>query len=150
MGTIHRAPTFFFLLFGLQSFLYDFSNLFSVNCATSSHFYLKIPCNFFSVINEPSYQICLYFIIKYFTFYFTTISSYLPSFFNQKVSSIEYQVKKEKKRYRKVVFFFLSNYPTKVYTNSIRNQKMFFILIKPSSPPNIHNYYPNQSKSPSH
>jgi hypothetical protein len=34
-----------------------------------------------------------------------------------RVYSIEYRVKKEKKRYKKVEFFFLSNYPTKVYTN---------------------------------
>ena len=34
-----------------------------------------------------------------------------------RVYSIEYRVKKEKKRYKKVVFFLLSNYPTKVYTN---------------------------------
>jgi len=43
-----------------------------------------------------------------------------------RVYSIEYRVKKEKKRYKKVVFFFLSNCPTKVYNNGF---KITFTLI---------------------
>ena len=33
--------------------------------------------------------------------------------------SIEYRVKKEKNKYKKVTFFFLSKYPTKFYSNKI-------------------------------
>jgi len=43
-----------------------------------------------------------------------------------RIYNIDYRVKKEKKRYKRVVFFFLSNYPTKVYTNRF---KIIFTLI---------------------
>ncbi|MBA7661489.1 hypothetical protein ES703_69507 [subsurface metagenome] len=43
-----------------------------------------------------------------------------------RVYSIEYRVKKEKGKIEKVAFFFISNYPTKVYINIF----YFFPLLK--------------------